>query len=114
MNKKNPHQIIKNRYVTEKSHMLQTLKDSNKNPCIAKFKNPKYVFDVDPKANKREIKEALEEIHKDLNIKVVSVNTINVKSKPTRLLRTRGGRGRKPSFKKAIVTLDPQDNLDNI
>jgi large subunit ribosomal protein L23 len=41
---------------------------------------------------------------------VVSVNTINVKAKPRRV---RGRAGFKAAFKKAVVTLEKGDNLDN-
>lgn len=114
MKKKNPRQIIKHRHVTEKSTTLESLKNSDSNPCVARCDKPKYVFIVDRRANKKEIAGALEEIYKDQHIKVVAVNTVNVKQKSTRMLRTRRGVGRKSGFKKAIVTLEAKDSLDNI
>lgn len=111
---KNPRQIIKERYVTEKTTTLEGLKNNTSNRCIAKCQKPKYVFVVDRRAGKKEIAKAVEEIYKDLNIKVVSVNTINMKPKSGRMLRTRRGHGRKAGFKKAIVTLDVNDSLDNV
>jgi len=69
------------------------------------------VFVVDPRASKQDIANALEEIYKEQNIKVVAVNTINVKS---RARRVRGHLGQTKSFKKAIVTLEEGDNLDNV
>lgn len=111
MANRSPYEIIKHRHITEKSVMLQNLQNAASNPCVARCESPKYVFIVDPRANKNEIANAVEEIYREKNVKVVSVNTINVKSKPTR--RGRFRYGRKPAFKKAIVTLEPNDKLDN-
>ena len=44
----------------------------------------KYVFEVAPRANKTEIKQAIEKI---FEVKVASVNTMNVKGKPKRMGR---------------------------
>ncbi len=52
---------------------------------VARFELPKYVFVVDRTANKNEIALAIEEIYKDKTVKVVSVNTINVKPKARRV-----------------------------
>ena len=59
----------------------------------------KYTFVVDPRANKTEIKIAVEQV---FSVKVDSVNTINRKGK-TR--RTRSGTGKRKDTKRAIVTL---------
>ena len=59
----------------------------------------KYTFVVDPRANKTEIKVAIEQI---FSVKVASVNTINRKGK-TR--RTKFGLGKRKDTKRAIVTL---------
>jgi large subunit ribosomal protein L23 len=59
----------------------------------------KYTFLVDPRANKTEIKIAVEKV---FSVKVASVNTINRKGK-TR--RTRFGIGKRKDTKRAIVTL---------
>jgi large subunit ribosomal protein L23 len=67
----------------------------------------KYVFKVDPKANKVEIRNAVESIFK---VKVSSVNTANYEGK-LRRERTRHY-GRRPSWKKAIVTLKEGERLD--
>lgn len=112
MNQKNPFDIIKRRYVTEKATMLSNLKNAESNPCIRKCQSPKYVFLVDPAANKQQIAEAVEEIYAAKNIKVTAVNTINQKPKQF------GRRGRmRPGvdkhFKKAIVTLAVNDSLDD-
>jgi large subunit ribosomal protein L23 len=59
----------------------------------------KYTFIVDPRANKTEIKIAVEQV---FAVKVESVNTINRKGK-TR--RTKFGMGKRKDTKRAIVTL---------
>lgn len=111
MANKNPYEVIKHQHVTEKANMLQELKNSKSNPCVARFELPKYVFIVDRNANKKEIAQAVEEIYSEQKVKVVSVNTLNVKSKPRRV---RGRQGNKSAFKKAIVTLEKDDNLDKV
>lgn len=111
MAEKSVYQVIKHQYVTEKSAMLQRLKTAESNPSLRRCESPKYVFIVDRNANKQEIAQAIEEIYKNEGIKVVAVNTINVKAKARRV---RGRSGFKNAFKKAIVTLRPGDNLDNV
>lgn len=61
----------------------------------------KYTFIVDKKANKTEIKNAIENIFR---VKVLEVRTVNAKGKPKRLGRFEG---RTSDRKKAIVTLKP-------
>ena len=58
-----------------------------------------YVFKVDPRANKTEIKQAIEKIFK---VKVEEVRTLNVKPKKRRVGRYSGLTNR---TKKAMVTL---------
>jgi large subunit ribosomal protein L23 len=111
MSKKDPYAIIKHQHVTEKTSVLQQLKDAKSNASLARCETPKYVFVVDRNANKQEIASAIEEIYSDKNVKVTAVNTINVKPKPRRV---RGRPGFKPAFKKAIVSLETGDNLDNL
>jgi large subunit ribosomal protein L23 len=82
---KNPHDIIIRPWITEKSMDMQQQK--------------KYVFVVDRRANKTEIKNALEAI---FGVKVSKVNTINMRGKMKRMGRFEGKR---PDWKKAIVTL---------
>lgn len=108
MHKKTPYNIIKSRYVTEKSRVLGELKDNNKNPSVAKCTSPKVVFLVDLKANKQEIAQAVEQIYAEKNIKVKSVNTIITKPKQKRV---RGRIGYTSAFKKAVVTLAEGDEL---
>ncbi|HHU30363.1 MAG: 50S ribosomal protein L23 [Bacillota bacterium] len=79
--------IIKKPVVTEKStDGMQALK---------------YTFEVDIKANKIEIKKAVEEL---FNVKVQDVNTIRMTGK---LKRMGAYSGRRPNWKKAVVTLAP-------
>jgi len=59
----------------------------------------KYTFLVDPRANKTEIKIAVEQV---FGVKVESVNTANRQGKAR---RTRFGIGRRKNTKRAIVTL---------
>jgi large subunit ribosomal protein L23 len=58
-----------------------------------------YLFQVDPRSNKHQIKHAVEELFK---VKVSSVNTIQMMGKPRRMGRSWGHR---PNWKKAMVTL---------
>ena len=78
--------FIKEPIITEKSMAL-------------KEKENKYVFAVDAKANKIEIKNAVE---KFFNVKVVSVATLNVKPRAKRVGQYAGYTS---AYKKAIVKL---------
>ncbi len=82
---KDPRDVILAPVVSEKSYAL--------------IDDGKYTFIVDPRANKSEIKFAIEKI---FNVKVASVNTLNRTGK-TR--RTRFGTGKRKDTKRAIVTL---------
>jgi large subunit ribosomal protein L23 len=109
MTKKSPYAVIKSRRMTEKSRMLENLQHASSNRSVSKCKTPKLVFNVDPFATKREIKEAIEEIYAEKKIQVLSVNTITVKSKQRRV---RGHLGKTASGKKAVVTLTPGNSID--
>ena len=109
MTKKSPYAIIKNRRVTEKSRVLENLQNGGKNPSLSRCKTPKFVFDVDPQANKLEIARAIEEIYADKKIRVEKVNTVTVKAKQRRV---RGFSGFTASGKKAVVSLSPGQTLD--
>ncbi len=109
--KKNPYEIVKTRHITEKAVMLQELKNSESNPSVKACKDPKYVFIVDNRANKQEIAWAVEEIYRKRGIKVVKVNTLRKKGKQRRV---RGRLGMTSSLKKAIVTLQQNDSLDEV
>jgi large subunit ribosomal protein L23 len=111
---KDPYEIIKARYVTEKATVLEKLQSAKKNSnrSLARCQSPKYLFTVDIKANKREIASAIEEIYREQKVRVAKVNTILMKSKPKR--RGRGRPGKTAAFKKAIVTMEPGDSIDNV
>jgi len=66
----------------------------------------KFVFKVDSKANKTEIKLAIEKL---FNVKVKAIQTINVKPKKRRVGRYTGLTNR---TKKAIVTLEEGQTID--
>jgi large subunit ribosomal protein L23 len=70
----------------------------------------KYGFIVDIEANKVEIKKAVE---KQYGVTVESVNTMRMMGKKkSRFTKTGVLTGRKPNFKKAIVTLAEGDIID--
>ena len=83
---KNPHDIILRPVLTEKAY--EGIADK------------RYIFEVDVRATKTEIKAAIEEIFE--GVKVESVNTMRTQGKMKRQGRTQG---RTPEVKKAIVTL---------
>ncbi len=67
----------------------------------------KYIFRVNPSANKMEIKQAVEEFFK---VKVVAVNTMNRQGKKKRA-RTASA-GRTAAWKRAVVTLAEGSKID--
>jgi large subunit ribosomal protein L23 len=74
----------------------------------------KYAFEVAKDANKLQIKDAIE---KKFDVKVVNVATSNVKGKTKEMTVRSGGRvirtrGNRRSWKKAVVTLHKEDNID--
>lgn len=90
---KSPYDIIIRPIITEK---------------VTRFKE-KYnqvVFEVKPQANKKEIKECVEKI---FNVKVEKVRTMIVRGKKRRVGVFEG---RRPSWKKAIVTLRKGDKIE--
>lgn len=82
---KNPRDIIKRPVITEKTSELMA--------------ENKYVFEVDLRSNKTEIKDAIEAI---FGVKVKNVNTIKMPAKPKRYGRYSGFTS---VWKKAIITL---------
>jgi large subunit ribosomal protein L23 len=70
----------------------------------------RYAFRVDRKANKLEIKKAVEEFY---GVTVVDVNTSVVPGK-AKARSTKAGilKGRKPAYKKALVTVAEGENID--
>ena len=65
-----------------------------------------YTFLVDKRANKTEIKEAIQQIW---NVQVTSVRTLNRKGK---VKRRRFTKGKRPDEKRAIVTLAEGDRIE--
>jgi large subunit ribosomal protein L23 len=66
----------------------------------------KYVFEVDLRANKNQIREAVQVA---FHVRVFEVNTMVMKGKPKRFGRKVTNR---PDWKKAIVTLAPGDKIE--
>ena len=89
------HQLIKGPVITEKSH-------------LQKAAGNKVTLRVDSKANKIEIRKAIEELFK---VKVLAVNTISMKGKRKQVGRTEGMRS---DWKKAIVTLAPGEKIPGL
>lgn len=92
--------------------MLSSYRDIIKAPVITEKSatiasdERRYVFKVDPKANKTQIKQAIEKI---FNVKVESVNTVNVHPKKKRVGRYTGLTNK---YKKAIITLTPGNKIE--
>ena len=88
----NVYQVLKRPILTEKTDFQR---DDNQ-----------YVFEVDRKANKLQIKEAVETI---FDVQVLKVNTMVMKPKRRRLgrklIQTR------PAWKRAVVTLAPGERI---
>ncbi len=86
---KDAYHIILQPLITEKTTVLR---DSNK-----------YAFVVDRKATKPQIRQAAEELF-DIQGDILKIRTMRVRGKPKgKMLRYQ--RGRKPHWKKAIITL---------
>jgi large subunit ribosomal protein L23 len=73
---------------------------------LQKEKFNKVTFEVNPKANKINVKQAVEKLFK---VKVLSVHMLNVAGKKKRLGKNVG---RKSDWKKAIVTLREGERID--
>lgn len=84
----NPHDIIIKPIITEDS--------------MNEMANKKYMFVVHRRANKVEVKRAVEEI---FDVEVEKVNTMNMMGKVKRMGRSQGKRA---DWKKAIVKLTPE------
>jgi large subunit ribosomal protein L23 len=89
---KDPYKIILKPVITEKSTML---KEMNREVC----------FEVDPRANKSEIKKAAEKLFK---VKVESVRIMNKRGKKRRVGRNEG---RKKDWKKAYLKLKEGEKM---
>jgi large subunit ribosomal protein L23 len=90
------YEILKRPILTEKMLKLQE-------------KQRQYGFEVDSRANKIDIKRA---VQKRFDVTVEHVNVINVKGKSKRMNTRRGlTRGKRPDWKKAIITLREGDSI---
>ena len=89
----NDHDIIQTASLTEKSTLMSE-------------KQNKYGFRVNPRANKIQIKQAVQRLFQK---QVVDVNTCNYAGKEKRV---RGPLGRRSHWKKAIVTLKEGEKID--
>ncbi|MBW1804869.1 MAG: 50S ribosomal protein L23 [Deltaproteobacteria bacterium] len=85
--------VIKEPHIAEKANLQKEL-------------NNQVSFKVDKRANKVEIRKAVETIFKT---KVLDVKTLNMKGKKRRVGRNIGKR---PDWKKAIVKLAPGENIE--
>lgn len=88
----NAHQIIRRPVVTEAS--------------MTRMADGKYTFAVDPAATKTQVKQAVEELFK---VRVMKVNTTFMRGKNRRMGKHVG---RRPDWKKAIVTLGEGDRIE--
>ena len=89
----NSMQLIRRPVITERASDLQESQN-------------KYVFEVLSRANKVDIRRAVESM---FDVEVVKVNTSNVHGKVKRLGRFQG---RRPNWKKAVVTLADGHSID--
>lgn len=92
MNKKT-YQILRRPLITEKSTTQKDLQN-------------KLFFEVDRRANKIEIKQAVEQIFK---VDVLAVTTMNMNGKKKRVGRFFT---RRPDWKKAVVTIKPGQRVE--
>ena len=89
--------IILKPIITERSTLLRE-------------KSNKFVFEVDPRANKREIRLAVEKL---FNVKVRDVKTSMIRGKPkTTFMRAGRFTGKRSDRKKAIVKLSQGETID--
>ncbi len=91
----NPYSVILRPLVTEKSTALAGAN--------------KYIFEVDMRANKPQIKDAVE---KSFNVTVTGVNVMVMKGKSHGGRRFRRRMTFSPDWKKAVVTLVPEDRIE--
>jgi len=82
----NPYEVLRRPIITEKSNLQSDYLN-------------RYTFEVDVRANKHQIKRAVEQV---FDVQVLAVNVMNVRGKERRLGKIVG---RTPDWKKAIVTL---------
>ncbi len=87
-------------------NVIRSLHVTEKGSRLAAAEN-KYLFKVDPRANKLEIKRAVEQMFK---VTVVKVNTMNVLGKMRR--ERTPHYGRRSNWKRAVVTLKAGEKIE--
>lgn len=93
---------------------MTTIYDVLRRPLVTEKTNyqvntlHQYVFEVAGDSTRTMVKDAVEQI---FDVKVLNVNIINVPAKSTRRARSRRLAVRNPGYKKAIVTLAPEDSI---
>ncbi len=93
---------------------MSTIYDILRRPLVTEKSNyqlgklHQYVFEVAPDATRTQVKEA---VNKLFDVDVLKVNIINVPAKRSRRGRSRRWGIRKSMYKKAIVTLSPEDRI---
>jgi len=100
------HHVIKRPLLTEKGTRLRETGGRLPGTVAEEDVRPKVFFEVDRDANKIEIKQAVEAL---FNVKVDDVQTQIVRGKEKRVGRFIG---RRPNWKKAIVTLKQGNKID--
>ncbi|CAM5264292.1 Large ribosomal subunit protein uL23 OS=Stutzerimonas stutzeri OX=316 GN=rplW PE=3 SV=1 [Stutzerimonas stutzeri] len=93
MNQERVFKVLLGPHVSEKATVLADSKSQ-------------FVFKVATDATKLEIKKAVESL---FNVKVATVNTLNVQGKTKRTAR---GLGKRNNWKKAYIALQPGQDLD--
>jgi large subunit ribosomal protein L23 len=98
--------VIKRPLLTEKTARLRETGGAAEAPAEGNEYAQKVVFEVSRDANKVEIRRAVQDLFK---VTVTDVRTLVVRGKEKRVGRFAG---RRPSWKKAFVTLKPGDNIE--
>ena len=100
------HQIIKRPLLTEKGTRLKETGGAQPGVFTEETLRPQVLFEVAMDANKIEIKHAVEAL---FSVKVVDVHTQIMRGKDKRVGRFAG---RRPNWKKAIVTLAQGNKIE--
>jgi large subunit ribosomal protein L23 len=93
---------------------MSTIYDILRRPLVTEKSNyqssklHQYVFEVAREATRTQVKDAVETI---FDVTVLRVNVINAPAKRTRRARSRRLQVRSSGYKKAIVTLAPEDRI---
>ncbi len=98
--------IIKRPLLTEKGTRLRETGGADEGFAEGEAYSQKVLFEVSRDANKIEVRHAVQELFK---VTVTDVRTLVVRGKEKRVGRFSG---RRPSWKKAFVTLKPGDNIE--